>query len=191
MTAFGDSLIQGYGLPPDEGVTAQLQEWLDAAGADVAVVNAGVSGDTTAGGLARIDWTLADPPDAILVTLGGNDMLRGLDPQEARANLTGILDAARESGAAILLAGVEAPGNYGADYAADFDAIWPDLAEDYDAALLPDWFAPLRAEGMEAGMARYMQADGIHPNAEGVALIVEEIGPMLLKLLEEESGAGD
>ncbi|GGL52826.1 arylesterase [Wenxinia marina] len=183
VAALGDSLTAGYGLPTEEGFVPTLQAWLDEAGADVRLVNAGVSGDTTAGGLSRVDWTLTDDVDALIVELGGNDMLRGLDPAAARENIAGILDAATAAGVDILLVGLAAPGNYGPDYKAEFDAIWPELSEEYGTLLYPDFFAGI-SEGDRAGAAaRWLQSDGIHPNAAGVERIVDAIGPVVLDLV--------
>jgi acyl-CoA thioesterase-1 len=147
------------------------------------VVNAGVSGDTTAGGAARLAWSLDGGAQALIVNLGGNDMLRGLDPSVARANLTQILEGAKAQGLPVLLVGMIAPGNYGAAYKAQFDAIYPDLAEAFGALLLPVYFAPIA--GLDGGIDRtFMQADGIHPNVTGVVRIVEAMGPKVLELLE-------
>jgi acyl-CoA thioesterase-1 len=147
---------------------------------ELALINAGVSGDTTAGGLARVDWTLTPEVDAMIVTLGGNDFLRGIDPANVRANLRGILQAAADRGVPVFLVGMEASMNYGADYKAAFDSIYPDLAGEFGATLYPDFFEGL-TEGRDIEDARstLMQADGIHPNAEGVALIVAAMGPDL------------
>jgi acyl-CoA thioesterase-1 len=184
VAALGDSLTQGYGLPPDEGFVPQLQRWLDAQGAEATLLNAGVSGDTTAGGLSRVDWTLTPEVGAMIVALGGNDMLRGLDPAEAKANLAGILDAARARDIPVLLVGLEAPSNYGPDYKTEFDAAYADLAAEYGALLYPNFLSALTAEtDLATAIRQYMQTDGIHPNAEGVALIVEAIGPSVVELL--------
>ena len=162
----------------------QLQRWLDAEGTEAVLVNAGVSGDTTAGGLARVEWTLTPDIGAMIVALGGNDMLRGLDPAEARANLAGILDAAKARDIPVLLVGLEAPSNYGPDYKAEFDAAYANLAAEYGALLYPNFLAALTADSdLATALGRFMQADGIHPNAEGVALIVEAIGPSVVELL--------
>lgn len=189
LIALGDSLTQGYGLPPENGLVPQLQSWLRAQGQDVTVENAGVSGDTSAGGRSRIDWTLAGGGDAIIVELGGNDLLRGIDPAATRANLDAILKAAHAKGLPILLIGLPAPSNYGADYQTAFDAIYPDLAQQYDALLVPDYFAPLTAgTDRDSAMKTYMQGDGIHPNAEGVKRIVAALGPMVIRLLARVPG---
>jgi acyl-CoA thioesterase I len=184
VVALGDSLTAGYGLEPFEGLVPQLQAWLKAQGQDVVILNAGVSGDTTAGGLARLEWSLTPQTDALIVALGGNDMLRGLPPSEARANLEAILQKAQARNLPVLLVGLAAPGNYGPDYKTEFDALYPDLAAQYGALLVPNLFAPLMTGGDPATLAPFLQPDGIHPNAEGVAVIVEGLGPKVLELME-------
>jgi acyl-CoA thioesterase-1 len=184
IAALGDSLTQGYGLKPGDGLVPQLQAWLGKHGAEVRLINAGVSGDTTLGGLNRIDWTLTGDVQGLIVALGGNDVLRGLDPATSRANLEAILIKAEARGLPVLLVGMEAPGNYGPRYKAEFDAIFPRLAATHDVLLFPGFFDALRAGGDQAALAELMQPDGIHPNAEGVAAIVEAIGPSVLELLE-------
>ena len=183
LVALGDSLTQGYGLPQEQGFVPQLQAWLRAKGADVTVVNAGVSGDTSAGGLARLAWTLEGGGDAMIVALGGNDLLRGLDPAETRANIEAILAEASGRGLPVLLIGLPAPGNYGAEYKADFDAIWPELAAQYGAQMVPNMLAGLSdiAPDQRAGL---VQPDGLHPSADGVKVMVEALGPEVLRLLE-------
>ncbi len=191
VAALGDSLTQGYGLVPDEGFVPQLERWLKAQGADVDVLNAGVSGDTTAGGLSRVDWTLTPQVDAMIVALGGNDMLRGLDPANVRANIDGILHAADAAGVPVLLVGMMAPGNYGADYKSAFDAVYPELAQEYGALYAPDFLGGLQVmEDRANAIATYMQPDGIHPNARGVEVIVEDLGPRVLALVEAAAGPG-
>lgn len=184
IAALGDSLTHGYGVPEDQGFVPQLQAWLRANGApEAAVVNAGVSGDTTAGGLARVDWTLTEDIDAVIVELGANDLLRGLDPAESRRNLDGILTAIAARGLPALLAGVPAFSNYGPEFQASFDAIYPDLAAAHGAILYPNFLAGI-GELSDLGTARgMMQEDGIHPNAEGVAAVVAAIGPSVLQLV--------
>lgn len=185
LTALGDSLTQGYGLPQDEGFVPVLQDWLTERGHDVTVINAGVSGDTTAGGAARIDWTLAEAPDAMIVALGGNDLLRGIDPAASRANLDAILTAAGAAGVPVLLAGLPAPGNYGPDFRRDFETMYVDLAQEHDAILVPDFLGPLGEKATQGlSIADLMQDDRIHPNAEGVRQIVAAIGPEVERLLE-------
>ena len=186
VVALGDSLTAGYGLPEGQGFVPQLQAWLDEQGADVTIVNAGVSGDTTAGGLARLDWALSEETDAMIVALGGNDLLRGLDPATSRANLDAILSkVAGERGLPVLLIGLTAPGNYGAAFKSAFDDMYPALAEEYDALLEPDFLGPLvEGSDLATARARYIQPDGIHPNAEGVGVIVAAFGPRVVELAE-------
>jgi acyl-CoA thioesterase-1 len=185
IAALGDSLTQGYGLVQQEGFTAQLQNWLDAHDVEATIVNAGVSGDTTAGGLSRVAWTLTPDIDAMIVALGGNDLLRGLSPDLSRANLAGILDVAKEKNIPVLLIGMQAPGNFGADYKAQFDAIYPELAQDYGTLYVEGFLKPLTDIGpWEQVLKTHMQPDGIHPNAAGVAVIVDAIGPKVAELAE-------
>ena len=189
LAALGDSLTQGYGLPADQGFVPQLETWLRDRGADVTIINAGVSGDTTAGGLSRVAWTLTPEVDAMIVALGGNDFLRGIDPAVSRANLDGILYAAREADVKVLLVGMQATSNYGPDYQREFDGMYGYLATGYGVPLFPSFFEGLRVAGDTAAeVADYMQPDGIHPNAEGVALIVEAMGPAVLDLVRGAGG---
>ena len=186
IVALGDSLTAGYGLPPEQGYVPQLQSWLVAQGQDVAVQNAGVSGDTTAGGLARLDWSLTPETDALIVNLGGNDLLRGLNPADALANLDKILAQAQARDLPVLLVGLRALNNYGPDYKAEFDAIYPALAAKYHDLYYPDFFAPLKSSGNDTqALAKWMQPDGLHPNAKGVARIVADIGPHVIQLLQK------
>lgn len=186
LVALGDSLTQGYGLAPEDGLVPQLEGWLKANGADVNVVNAGVSGDTTAGGLSRLEWSLSDQTDALMVALGGNDLLRGLPPEEARANLDAILEKAQARGLPILLAGLPAPGNYGPDYKEAFDAIWPELAQKYHAIMLPNLLEPIMQAPLEVRAKNdLMQDDNIHPAPAGVTMVVEALGPKVLELLAQ------
>ncbi len=185
VAALGDSLTQGYGLPADMGFVPQLQRWLHDNGHDVQLINAGVSGDTTAGGLSRVAWTLTDKVDALVVALGGNDMLRGVDPGVARNNLDGILATASQQGVPVLLIGMEAPSNYGPEYKSAFDAMYPELAETHDTLLHRNFLGALAAlEDREMTLRTYMQPDAIHPNADGVTLIVEDLGPSVVMLVE-------
>ena len=182
VLALGDSLTQGYGLVEDQGFVPQMQKWIADQGVDARVVNGGVSGDTTAGGAARVEWSLTPEVDAMIVTLGGNDLLRGLDPDMSRGNIEKILTVAEAKGIEVLLVGMTAPGNYGAEYKADFDAIYPELSEAYGTLYAENFFAGL-GEGAPADLQAYFQADGIHPNAEGVARIVEALGPSVIELI--------
>ncbi|GFE50638.1 arylesterase [Roseobacter cerasinus] len=189
IAALGDSLTQGYGLVEAEGFVLQLQGWLQAQGAEVQLINAGVSGDTTAGGLARAAWTLTPDVDAMIVALGGNDLLRGIDPGVSRSNLDGILQAAEAADVEVLLVGMEAPGNYGPEFKAAFDAIYPELAEAYGALYAPSFFEGLGVQGGDPASVRaYMQPDGIHPSAEGVERIVEGLGPYVMALIGRVGG---
>ncbi|HLI10411.1 MAG TPA: arylesterase [Alphaproteobacteria bacterium] len=178
----GDSISAGYGLPADEALPAQLQAALRKAGYHVDVINGGVSGDTTAGGLARLDWMLAEKPDIVVVELGGNDGLRGLDPKETYTNLDRILDRLAQAKVRVLLAGMLAPPNLGADYGRDFDGIYPALAKRHHCLLVP-----FILDGV-AAKAALNQADGIHPNAKGVQAIVRLMLPYMEKLLAAGTG---
>jgi acyl-CoA thioesterase-1 len=184
IAGFGDSLVHGYGLSPEEGFIPQMQRWLDAQSVSVQMINAGVSGDTTAGGAARVAWTLSDNVQGLIVVLGGNDLLRGIAPQEAQANLDAVVSSARAQGVEVLLVGMVAPGNFGPDYKASFDAIYPELAKAQGAMLYPNFFSALSDYTDDpAKLSDVMQPDGIHPNAKGVALIVEDMGPAVLDLI--------
>ena len=184
IAALGDSLTAGYGLDQGQGFVPQLEQWLRDEGADVAMINAGVSGDTTAGGLSRVGWTLTPDVDAMIVALGGNDYLRGLDPAVSRANLDAILAAGQEAGVPMLLVGLEVGTNYGPAFKGDFEAMFVELAAQYDVPLYRDMFAGLRAAAASDSEIRaFMQSDGIHPSQEGVALIVADIGPVVLDLI--------
>lgn len=182
ILAFGDSLTQGFGLIEQNGFVPQMQDWLDARGAGAVVVNAGVSGDTTAGGAARIGWSLTPDVGAMILALGGNDMLRGLDPAQVRANLESIIEAAQARGVPVLLVGMVAPGNYGSGYKAEFDGLYPALAAEHDLLFARDFLGPLKG-APEDGLDD-MQPDGIHPDAKGVQRIVDALGPKVLKLVE-------
>jgi len=186
IAALGDSLTQGYGLVPEQGFVPQLEAWLIAEGEDVRLINAGVSGDTTAGGLARVDWTLTDDVDAMIVALGGNDLLRAIPPEASRANLDGILKAASTRNIPVLLIGLSAPGNYGPDYKTAFDANYPELAEEYGALYVESFLGALQAEADQgAALRQFMQSDGIHPNADGVEKIVAALGPQVRALIAQ------
>lgn len=188
VLALGDSLTAGYGLIDQNGFVPKMRVWLEEQGLEVRLVNAGVSGDTTAGGLSRVEWSLTPATEAVIVALGGNDLLRGIDPAVSRANLEGILEIARDKGLDVLIVGMEAPGNYGPDYKAEFDAMYPELAETYDALYFPRFFEGLYTVGdTPADLRDVMQMDGIHPNAEGVDLIVEAMGPAVADLVRRAS----
>lgn len=175
----GDSITAGYGLPPGQGLVPRLQAALIAAGRPVRLLDGGVSGDTTAGGLARIDWSLAEDPQAAVVALGGNDGLRGLPPSGSRANLAGILDRLAARRIPTLLAGMLAPPNLGADYGREFAAIYTSLAAERPGVIL----YPFLLEGVAADRA-LNQPDGIHPNQAGVAELVRRLLPVTQSLLD-------
>ncbi len=184
VLALGDSLTQGYGLIEGDGFVPQLQAWLHDRGSDAVVINGGVSGDTTAGGAARVAWSLTPEVDAMIVILGGNDLLRGIDPGVSRANLEAILTTAAAADVDVLLVGMRAPGNYGPAYKTAFDIMYPELAADHEALLHPYFFSGL-GEGAPDELQPYFQPDRIHPNAQGVARIVEDLGPSVLRLIEQ------
>lgn len=184
ILALGDSLTAGYGLGAAEGLTAQLERALKAKGLDARVLNAGVSGDTTAGGLARVDWALGDKPSVAIVALGANDMLRGLDPAKTEQNLDGILTKLKAANVPVLLLGMRAAPNMGRDYGERFDAIYPALAKRHGVLLYPFFLDGVAAE------PRLNLPDGIHPNAAGVAVIVERLTPYVEKLVAAPRTAG-
>ncbi len=179
IVAFGDSLIAGLGLPESESFPAKLEAALKARGKEASVVNAGVSGDTSAAALKRLDWALAGGADAIIVELGGNDALQGIPPEGTKANLAKIIETAQEKGLPVLLAGMEAPRNMGKDYTDAFHAIYPALAAQYGVLLYPFFL-----DGVALNDS-LMQADGIHPNAKGVETIVARIAPKVEELLAQ------
>ncbi|MEM8552353.1 MAG: arylesterase [Pseudomonadota bacterium] len=177
IVALGDSLTAGFQLPPGAGFPAQLQGALNREGEDVMIIDAGVSGDTTSGGLSRLDWSVGPDTDAVIVALGGNDALRGLDPATTRANLSEILDRLDARGIPVLLAGMLAPVNLGEDYGNAFAAVFQDLAK-RDIV-----FYPFFLEGVAANPDLNM-SDGIHPTEEGVAVMVENILPKVRELVD-------
>lgn len=182
ILALGTSLTQGYGLPPGTEFPVQLQAALKAAGVDATVINAGVSGDTSAGGLARLDWSLADKPDAAIVELGSNDMLRGLSPAQTEKNLRAILAKLKTAKVRVLLTGMQAQRNLGADYVRQFDSIYPRLAKEYGVL-----FYPFVLDGVALN-PKLNQADGMHPNPEGVKVIVRRMLPLVRKLAAQPGG---
>lgn len=177
LLLYGDSLMAGLGLDPKDGFAAQLQAALDAKGIAVAIVNASVSGDTTADGLARLDWTLADRPDAVLLELGANDMLQGLPAEAVGQNLSAILDRFKADGVPVLLAGMKANPSLGQDYVAAYDTVFPALSKQYGTALFPFF---LDGVALDASLN---QADRIHPNAAGVKIVVANILPYVERLM--------
>lgn len=183
IVALGDSLTAGYGLEPAGSFTVQLEAALKARGHDIVIVNAGVSGDTSSDGAARVDWSVGEDADAVIVELGANDALRGVDPAITREALDGLLARLGERGLPVLLAGMLAPPNLGQDYGARFNPIYPELAAKHGTLFYPFFLDGVAAE---AGLN---QPDGIHPNAEGVAIIVERIVPSVEALIAAAEGA--
>ena len=183
IVAFGDSLTAGYGLAANEAFPAQLQRALVAKGLAVNVVNAGVSGDTTAGGLARLDWSVPDGTDAVILELGANDALRGFDPAVTRKALDTMLRRLQERKISVLLCGMVAPPNMGAEYGRAFNAIYPDLAAQTGAILYPFFLTGVAAD------PKLNQRDGLHPTAAGVAVIVDRILPQVEELIARAKGS--
>jgi acyl-CoA thioesterase-1 len=182
IVVLGDSLAAGLGIKPEQSFPSRLEAALKAQGRNVAIANQGVSGDTTAGGLARVDWLLGDKPDIVLIELGANDALRGTDPAVTRAALSDILTRLKARNIAVLLCGMLAPPNYGADYAARFNAIYPELAKEFGVPLYPFFLEGVAAE------TKLNQKDGIHPTAEGVDRIVKNMLPAVEALLGAIAG---
>ncbi len=177
ITILGDSLTAGYGLDQEQAFPARLEVALREAGWPVTVKNAGVSGDTTAAGLARLDWVLQDEPDVLIIQLGANDALRGLPPQRARANLDEMIQRTKARGIEVILAGMQAPLNLGLGYRREFNPIYPELAQEHNIPLYPFFL-----EGV-AGKSDLNLADGIHPNAAGIEEMVRRFTPFLLRHL--------
>jgi acyl-CoA thioesterase I len=179
LLVLGDSLSAGYGLAREQAFPERLQEWLKREGVDVNVINAGVSGDTSAGGLARLDWAIGNQPPAFaIVELGANDALRGLSPAALHDNLDKILTRLNARGVKTLLAGMYAPRNLGRDYVTEFESVYTRLAEKHGVPLYPFFL-----DGV-AGDASLNLQDGLHPNAKGIERIVERIGPRVKRLLD-------
>lgn len=179
LAVLGDSLTAGYGLAVHEAFPAQLEQRLRALGVEMTVLNAGVSGDTSAGGRARVDWVLGDRPHFAIVELGANDGMRGIDPLEMEVNLAVIIERLKSRGVSVMLAGMYAPPNLGRDYAREFNAVFPRLAERFDVALYPFFLDGVAAE------PALNQDDGVHPTAEGVSVIVDRILPHVLDWIAE------
>ncbi|WP_417609933.1 arylesterase [Parasphingorhabdus sp.] len=183
VVAFGDSLYAGYGLEPNEGFAPELQAALKADGKDVRVHNAGVSGDTTAAGLRRMDFvldSLSRKPDLVILGLGGNDMLRGLKPSETRANLEAMIANLKDRDIPVMLTGMLAPPNLGAEFTKEFNVIYPALAKKYDIALYPFFM-----DGV-VGKPDLFLPDGIHPTADGIDVIVGKIAPQVVAVLDDQ-----
>ena len=184
IVALGDSLTAGYGLGPGESFPEQLETALRERGYDVAVANAGVSGDTASDGLARLEWSVPADADIVIVELGANDALRGIDPAVTRASLSKIVATLRERGQAVLLAGMLAPRNLGEGYADKFDVIYPELAAEHGVPLMPFFL-----EGVAADR-NLNQSDGMHPTKAGVAKIVENVLPAVQELVAAAAAGG-
>lgn len=178
IIGFGDSLMAGFELPKADTFTAQLQVALRKKGYDVTVTDAGVSGDTTSDGLARLDWSIPDGTDAVILELGGNDALRGIPPEKTRANIDAMIARLKERGIEVLLAGILAPPNMGEAYQAKFDPIFKELAASHDVILYPFFL-----DGVATHAGLQLQ-DGMHPNAKGVAVMVERFLPYVERLLD-------
>ena len=180
IVVLGDSITAGYGLDPAQAYPALLQQKIDAAGLPFVIVNAGVSGDTTSGGLRRIEWALGPGADVLIIALGGNDGLRGISPRQTAENLAGIIKRARRKvpALAVIVAGMQMPGNMGREFVEQFNAVFPAVAKENDAVLLP-----FLIEGV-GGIAEFNQADLIHPNAEGQKRVAENVWTVLQKVVK-------
>ena len=183
LVGFGDSLMAGYQLAPTESYPARLEAALKAKGYDVTVANAGVSGDTTSGGLSRVDWSVPDGTDGVILELGANDALRGISPAETEKNLEAIISRLKERGIPVLLVGMMAPPNMGSDYSRRYNEIFPRLAEKHDLQLYPFFL-----DGVVTVQGTQLE-DGMHPNARGVEIMVERSLPAVERFLGE-IGAG-
>lgn len=183
IVTLGDSLTAGLGIPVDQAYPAVLQDRIDEAGYEFEIVNAGVSGDTTAGGLRRVDWVLEGDVRILILALGANDGLRGLPVAEMRRNLSTMIERAQARGVAVLLTGMEAPPNLGSSYTSKFGDVFSELAREYDVAFLPFLLEDV------AGERRLNQRDGIHPNAKGARVIADNIWPFLQPMLESASAS--
>ena len=179
MVVLGDSLSAGLGLSAPAAFPARLQKALQSKGIAIDMINAGVSGDTSSGGRDRLDWSVPEGTQAVIVELGANDALRGVDPKVTRSALTDILTRLKARGIAVLLCGMYAPPNYGSDYAARFNAIYPDIAREFGVPLYPFFLEGVATE------ARLNQADGLHPTAEGIDVIVKNILPAVEAFLAQ------
>ena len=178
----GDSLVAGYGLAPGQSFPEQLSDMLASSGSKLEIVNAGVSGDTTAGGLSRLDWSVGNDTSAVLLELGANDALRGIPPEVTAKNLEAMITSLKKREISVLIAGMMAPPNMGKSYGEQFNAIYPALAKKHSLALYPFFL-----EGVAAN-PDLNQADGIHPTAEGVGIIVERMIPQVIKFLKTVCG---
>ena len=182
IVVLGDSLTAGLGLPLDEAYPALLQQRLDAKGLKYQVINAGISGDTSAGGVARLDWALEGNVRVLILALGGNDALRGLPPAELGDNLSTIIERAQARGITVILAGMEAPPNWGTEYTKAFHDVYPSLAKQYHVPLVPFLLAGV------AGIDTLNQRDGIHPTAEGDRIVADTVWAVLRPIVEQQTG---
>ena len=183
ILAYGDSLTAGYGLAEQDTLPTRLADALNKMGRPVTMINGGVSGDTSADGVSRLDWALADKPQIMILALGANDMLRGLDPKTTRANLEAIIQKAKAADVEIVLAGMLSPPNLGAEYKAAFDAIYPDLAKAHNLLFMPFLLQDVAQD------SDLNQADGIHPNGNGVAIIVRNLLPYVTQAIDKLESA--
>jgi acyl-CoA thioesterase-1 len=183
ILAFGDSLTAGYGLAEQDTLPTRLADALNKMGRPVIMINGGVSGDTSADGVTRLDWALADKPQIMILALGANDMLRGIDPGSTRANLEGIIEKAKGAGVEVVLAGMLAPPNLGEEYKSAFDAIYPELAKTHNLLFMPFLLQDV------AQVSDLNQGDGIHPNGNGVAIMVRNLLPYVTQAMEKVEAA--
>ncbi|MDG2339823.1 MAG: arylesterase [Paracoccaceae bacterium] len=184
IVALGDSLTQGYGLPQWEGFVPVMEGWLRDQNINVQIINAGVSGDTTSGGLERAEWALYGDNHAMILAMGGNDMLRGFPPSLVRDNLGKIIEIAIGYDIDVLLVGMKATNNFGQTYKDQFDAIYPWLADHYGVQLYDDFIGAISADRSMAEIQEFMQGDGLHPNAQGIRMVVDEMGYSVLGLID-------
>ncbi|RPG54927.1 MAG: arylesterase [Flavobacteriales bacterium TMED235] len=182
LIIIGDSLIQGYGLPKDKGFVNQLQKKILEKKDNILLINGGVSGDTTAGGLSRIDWSITNDINAVAISLGANDMLRGIPPSFSKENLSKIIMKVKENNLPILLIGIKSIENYGTKYKNEFDSMFSNLADEFELFLYPDLMAPILNE--EKDLSHYLQEDMLHPNEKGVEIIVQEILPTITNFID-------
>ena len=178
----GDSLVQGFGLAQNDGLVNQLESALLEKGINVDLINGGVSGDTTAGGLARLEWSLTDDIDGVVVSLGANDMLRGFSPKHTKDNLSQIIQKLKDRDLPVLLVGIRSIENYGKEYKRKFESIYTELTKEFGLILYPDLLSPILNQD-DVYLEKYYQPDKLHPNADGVLLIVDGLIPFLIELI--------
>ncbi|MBA8899849.1 MULTISPECIES: arylesterase [unclassified Phyllobacterium] len=185
VVGFGDSLMSGFELPVQDSFTAQLEKSLKDKGVEISIANAGVAGDTTTGGLARLDWSVPDGTDLVILELGANDALRGISPEISEKNLAEMIEKLQKRKIQVILAGMLAPPNMGGDYEQKFNAIFPDLAKKYDVPLYPFFMDGIATE------ASLLQADGMHPTTQGVAVMVKGFLPIMQKTIKQPTVTSD